>query len=600
MGHRPIFRLTVPLDRSGAVPGSLTLTVHRDSKPSADRPVTLLLPYAAGTPAPDTYPWDELMPRQQIVTFDPRGTGRRALRCRDLEAADPADAGAEAEACATLLGARRGFFRASDTVEDIEALRAWIGVDRMTIVGPGYGSYVAQRYALRYPEHVSRLILTAVTDAAGADPLFRDAPAAARRVLADMCRGTLCNRFTRDPAGDTARLVARLAAAPLTGPLVDRFGRTRQSTLSREDLFFVLLDGDLNFFTRPDYPGAVTSALRGDAAPILRVARRARSAFRRFPARYLSAATATAATCEEVRFPWAWHATPTERAEAARQAEAGLDPALTAPFDPGTLAGSPLMRLCSRWPTASADPPPEPGPMPDVPVLVLQDATHVGTPVEAAMRSVARFPRGQLLVAGLSPLDVCAELAVDRFMRDQRVQERCPHTGPLVPPARPAPRSLRELTPVRGLPGRRGRLLKAFAVTFGDLVDDFYAALFANPRALGSNLRFRAGGLRGGSLVAGEELLRLDEYEFVPGVRLSGRWSADNNSIPLRIDGPGRLDGRIRISEPGDEDLTFRVRGRIAGRRVRANVVVRSRLVDAIEQSIDGSPAAAAALPLLP
>ena len=594
------FRLTVPLDHSGAVPGTLTLTVQRDSKPRASHPVTLVLPSAAGAAAGESYEWQELMPRQQVVTFDPRGTGKRALRCRDLEAADPADAGAEAAACATLLGDRRGFFRAADTVEDIEAIRAWIGVEQMTIVGPGYGSYVAQRYALRYPQHVKRLILPGVIDAAGMDPLFRDAPGAARRVLGELCRGRLCDRFTRDPVADTARLASRLAAAPLRGPLVDRFGRVRASELGREDLFFLLLSGDSSLFTRPDYPAAVTSALSGDPAPILRLARRARVAARGFGARHLSAAATAAATCEETRFPWAWQAAPAERAEATRQAEAGLDPALAAPFDPGTLAASAPMRLCSRWPTMSPAPPPEPGPMPDVPVLVLQDPSHMAAPVEAAERTVARFPRGQLFVGGLTPLDTCAELAVTRFMRGQRRPASCrPAHSPLIPPAPLSPTSLHELTPVRGVPGRRGRLLKAFGLTFGDLVDDFYAALFSDPRALESSRTFRGPGLRGGSFTIGEEILRLERYEFVPAVRLSGRWNPDNDSIPLRIDGPGLLNGRIRVTESGDDDLLFRVRGRIAGRRVRARVAIRSRLVDAIEQSIDGS-AAAAALPLRP
>ena len=454
------FRLTVPLDHSGAVPGTLTLTVHRDSKPRASGPVTLVLPHAAGARSGEPYEWEELMPRQQIVTFDPRGTGQRALRCRDLEAADPADAGAEAEACATLLGGRRGLFRVSDTVEDIEAAPR---LDRRGADDhrrPGLRSYVAQRYALRYPQHVRRLILTAVTDAAGMDPLFRDTPAAARRVLTELCRGKLCNRFTRDPVADTARLVSRLVPAPLRGPLVDRFGRTRQSELSREDLFFVLLSGDSNFFTRPDYPAAVTSALNGDPAPILRVARRARDAARGVRPRVFSAAAAAAATCEEVRFPWAWQATPPERTEGARQAEAALAPALTAPFDAHTLAASAPMRLCARWPTMSAAPPPEPGAMPDVPVLVLEDPTHVAAPAEAATRTLARFPRGQLLVTGLAPLDACAELAVTRFMSGQPIQTRCRRAAALIPPVEPAPTSLRELTPIRGVPGRRGRLLE--------------------------------------------------------------------------------------------------------------------------------------------
>jgi hypothetical protein len=70
------------------------------------------------------------MPHSEIVVFDPRGTGRGALRCRDLEAATVTDAGREAAACATLLGERRQFFRAADTVEDIELLRAELGVER--------------------------------------------------------------------------------------------------------------------------------------------------------------------------------------------------------------------------------------------------------------------------------------------------------------------------------------------------------------------------------------------------------------------------------------------------------------------------------------
>ena len=593
------FRLTVPLDHSGAVPGTLTLTIDRDSKPRPSSPVTLVLPYAAGARAGDPYEWEELMPRQQVVTFNPRGTGSAALRCRDLEAADPADAGAAAEACATLLGDRRGFFRASDTVEDIEAIRAWIGVEQMTIVGPGYGSYVAQRYALRHPQHVRRLILTAVTDAAGMDPLFRDTPAATRRVLAKLCRGKLCNGFTRDPAADTARLVSRLAAAPLRGKLVDRFGRKRDSTLSREDLFALLLAGDSYFFARPEYPAAVTSALDGDPASLLRLAHRARGALRGFGPRYLSAAAAAAATCEEVRFPWAWHATPAERAEGARQAEAGLDPALAAPFDPATLAASPTMRLCARWPTASPGPPPEPDGMPDVPVLLLEDSTHIGTPAEAAVRTAARFPRAKLLLTTLDPLDDCAELAVKRFMRGRLVQDRCPRSGPLIPPSAPAPTSLREVPPPAiGPSGRRGRLLNAFALTFGDLVDDFYASIFSNPRSFFRSGRLRAGGLRGGSFVLGENAIRLNRYQFVPGVRLSGRWNQERRAIPLAIDGPGRLDGRIWVSEAGT-DLALRLRGRIAGRRVRAIVLVPSRLAAAFDESIEGS-AAAATLPLRP
>jgi pimeloyl-ACP methyl ester carboxylesterase len=568
--------LSVPLDHSGAVPGRLALTVRRDSL-RPPRGVTLLLPEAAGASTPPSYVWEELLPRQSIVTLEPRGTGAGALRCRDLEAATATDAGREAAACAALLGERRRFYRAADTVEDIELLRRQLGAERLTIAGPGYGSYVAQRYALRYPERVDRLILTQPVDAAGLDPLQRDSVIAARRVLADLC-ASRCRRFTRDTVLDTQRLISELAAGPLRGSIVGPDGRARAAALTRQELLFILLDSDDSPIARADYPAAVVSALRGDPAPLLRLKRRATETSRaRYP-RSVSAAAAAAATCEEVRFPWAWHASPAERAEAAYRTDREMDPSAALPFDPGTLVRSEPMRLCSRWPTASEGPPPEPGTMPDVPVLILAAGEEIGSPVEAANRVAARLPRAKLLVTGapFEPLDDCGERAVRRFMRGERVQDRCPRSRPLVPPTAPLPASIRSLEPVRGVPGRRGQVVGAIAATVGDLIDDYFA------RGLGdidSDL-FRAGGLRGGSvrIASQSERTVLRRYEFVPGVRLSARWDNESEDIRLGVDGPGRLDGVVTLLE-SDDELVFRVRGRIGGKRVRTRVPIESRLL---------------------
>jgi pimeloyl-ACP methyl ester carboxylesterase len=118
----------VPLDHRGTVPGRLELAVRRVGPESG--PITLVLSAAPGV-FTDPYGWQQLMPRREILTFDARGTGKGALRCRDLEAATVTDAGREAAACAVLLGERRGFYRAADTVEDIELLRAALGVERL-------------------------------------------------------------------------------------------------------------------------------------------------------------------------------------------------------------------------------------------------------------------------------------------------------------------------------------------------------------------------------------------------------------------------------------------------------------------------------------
>ena len=44
-------------------------------------------------------------------------------------------------------------------MQDLEALRVALGVERLAIAGGDYGSYVALRYAQAYPDRVERLLL---------------------------------------------------------------------------------------------------------------------------------------------------------------------------------------------------------------------------------------------------------------------------------------------------------------------------------------------------------------------------------------------------------------------------------------------------------
>lgn len=46
-----------------------------------------------------------------------------------------------------------------NNIEDIEALRKHLGLDRISILGTSYGGIVAQGYAIRYPKHLDKLIL---------------------------------------------------------------------------------------------------------------------------------------------------------------------------------------------------------------------------------------------------------------------------------------------------------------------------------------------------------------------------------------------------------------------------------------------------------
>src|SRR5918997_321009 len=210
-------RLNVPLDQSGAVPGRISLLVKRlraDRRPR--RGVTFVLAGGPGQSASDAFEGDGLgqlygaFRNRDLIVFDQRGTGRSGLlRCRALERSNLLNAGEAAGLCARGLGARRHHYTTRDSVEDIEALRLSLGLDRITLYGTSYGVKVALGYALTYPANVERLVLDSVLEVDGPDPFYRPTLEAIQRVLRAVCRRT-CASFTADPLADIARLVRRI------------------------------------------------------------------------------------------------------------------------------------------------------------------------------------------------------------------------------------------------------------------------------------------------------------------------------------------------------------------------------------------------------
>ena len=178
--------------------------------------------------------------------------------------------------------------------------------------------------------------------------------------------------------------------------------------------------------------------------------------------RELSAMLYATTTCEETAFPWA-RATPPDprvRRSAARAALGLLPDSTFAPFDRGTALDSDLIDLCGRWPAAPAAPGFGSGPLPDVPVLLIEGEDDLRTPVENAQRVAAQFPRAQLVVApatGHSALGSdgsgCTERAFGRFLQRRGRHHSVPAHAPRVPG-----HASRSEQPGRGSPIiRRGR-----------------------------------------------------------------------------------------------------------------------------------------------
>jgi proline iminopeptidase len=97
-----------------------------------------------------------LADKMQLVYIDHRGQGRSARGPQET-------------------------YTLENNVEDLEALRQYLGLDKIVVLGASYGGMVALSYAVRYPHNVSHLIAIVTTPHAG----FLDR---AKEILAE--RGT--------------------------------------------------------------------------------------------------------------------------------------------------------------------------------------------------------------------------------------------------------------------------------------------------------------------------------------------------------------------------------------------------------------------------
>ena len=97
-----------------------------------------------------------LSAHRQLIMMDPRGTGQSAI---------PEDAAS---------------YRCDRLVDDVEALRGHLGLDRLDLLGHSAGANLAVLYVARHPERVGKLVLIAPSTRA----VGIEATAAARREIA--------------------------------------------------------------------------------------------------------------------------------------------------------------------------------------------------------------------------------------------------------------------------------------------------------------------------------------------------------------------------------------------------------------------------------
>lgn len=95
-----------------------------------------------------TSAWDTLARKRRVVFYDQRGNGRSS---------------------AVKPGQPCGL---AEQIEDLEAVRAHVGADKIDLLGHSWGGFLVMAYAARHPEHIRHLITVDSAAPRWADTVF--------------------------------------------------------------------------------------------------------------------------------------------------------------------------------------------------------------------------------------------------------------------------------------------------------------------------------------------------------------------------------------------------------------------------------------------
>jgi pimeloyl-ACP methyl ester carboxylesterase len=601
--------LTVPLDPSGATPGTITLAMRRHRAPVGEARTAVIA--LAGGPGQAAIPLAEgfdqtlgpIIATRDLIVFDQRGTGfSHPLSCHAFETPGQFRTGSAIVAeCGNQIGPTRTFYTTADSVADIEAIRQAGGYEKLVLYGTSYGTKVAELYAQRYPEHVEALVLDSVVPPNGPDPMNRATYSAIPRVLRQLCAGGACAHITPEPVADLARLLGKMRRGPLRGHVIDRNGHRHTVRVGPGTLAGLLLAGDFSPLLRAEFITAVRSASKNDTAALARLFAGAVNSAGNDEG--IDSPLYFATTCEEEEFPWSRAASPATRLTQAKAAVAAQPASAFAPFTAANVLDLSDFGVCSHWPYTTPAPPPVEGSLPNVPTLILSGTADLRTPTANAQAVAAQIPDAHLLVvpfAGHSVLGdeptPCAQEALQAQFAGQPIKPCAPFALPpiLRPPPLP-PARLSDVPAATGYRGPTGRTLTAVGLTLADFVRQATLQLLESLGSgnLSSLSSLQSGGLRAGWAQLHKGALVFHGYSYVPGVTLTG--TLESGKAIMHIGGSAAAHGTLRLTS--HRGLT----GTLGGQRVRlpagaglADAIVSSNAQASLPLDRGGSAARAA------
>jgi len=499
--------------------------------------------------------WRMLFPGYTVAAYDDRGTGGSgSISCRGAKTA---------ERCGAAIGPSRIFYGTRENVQDMEAVRRALGVNRLALFGLSYGTKQALAYARAYPRNVERLLLDSVVPADGPSPLGLESLRAVGESLRSICRDG-CGRAGRDPSGDFARLANALQAHPLDAAMpIFRSGgwapTKRRVHVDGRLLLELATAADLNSGVAVELPAAVREALEGRPRLLEHLA----ALVAQQSSADVNSAVLYATTCNDGPFPWRPDTPVARRGAMLAGAVASLRPARLHGF--GAWAAGATAAQCLGWPSSQA--PAATGKLPDVPVLVLAGDRDVRTPLADGTAVATSFHRGRVLVApGVGHMAVssshCTNRAVRTWMSGGVPPARCARVPLTIPPLAPLPPSIAATSPIGNVGGEAGRTLAAAVRTLRE-AEGSWLTVFPAGWVAG----LQSGLLSGQSFSA----FSYEAYTDVPGLAISGKLAFETSKLGTLV--PGSEDGFMSIGSPLGGFVQIkkgRVFGVVGGRAVSA------------------------------
>ena len=405
--------ITQPLDRRGAVPGTVTVGFEFYPHTAAGAPAVGTILAQEGGPGYSTTGSRDgyvrmltpLRDHRDILLIDKRGTGRSSpIDCPALQQAYlPSQS--DFAACGAQLGATAWFYRSADAADDVAAVMQALQIAQADYYGDSYATWFGQVLAVLHPEVLRTMVLDSAYAVIG-DHFVSEINTGQPDMDLVCERSIPCRRLNATADSRFAFLLDDLRAHPVHGTAPGANGEPRDVTADPQGLLLLIANAGNAPVTWRDIDAAGRAwETRHDALPLLRLIAEARDSYSGGGSyREFSVGLATSVVCAEYANPFSLYAPVAKRQAqyAANIAKLSANhPELYAPFTIHDAYNAQMDALayddCLTWPAPPpgvhpAAPIPPGAAFPPIPVLVLSGELDTVTAPEEGRKVARLFP----------------------------------------------------------------------------------------------------------------------------------------------------------------------------------------------------------------